>query len=282
MARLWHLQNRPGEDPGDGSSESGMRDSQHGGHGERDASGVSTLVQSVLSRLTLRPVDAGRGPDQAEIDALARSAAASDPANFRALRDELRRRRVSEPDLVDLYFPYVARKLGRDWADDRLGFAEVSIGLARLQAVLHDVASDWRSDQSAQPGSVTALLLLPEAEQHSFGAMVLMGQLRRRGVSVQLLTGARPELIHKVLKKRRFDCVMVSLACEERVEPCRKLVSEIRTSTQPQVRIAVGGAVMERVADLQDVTGADLATCDPDLALAGLVPALQAVVGGQQ
>jgi hypothetical protein len=257
-----------------------MRDSQHGGHGERDASGVSSLARSVLARLSRRVAGADRGPDPDEVDTLARTAAAVDPADFQALRDELRRRRVSESDLADLYFPAVARKLGQGWADDTLGFAEVSIGLARLQAVLHDVARDWFSNNTARPESATTLLLLPDGEQHSFGALVLMGRLRRRGVSVQLMTGARPDLVQKLLRRRSFDCVMISLACEERVDPSRRLVAAVRRSVETPVRIVVGGAVMERIDDLQGLTGADLATCDPDLALAGLDLALRRVHGG--
>jgi MerR family transcriptional regulator, light-induced transcriptional regulator len=221
----------------------------------------------------------GRGRTS-EVDALARTAAAADPAEFQALRDELRRRRVSESDLVDLYFPEVARKLGRGWADDTLGFAEVSIGLARLQAVLHDVARDWFSNTTAGPDSATALLLLPEAEQHSFGALVLMGRLRRRGVSVQLMTGARPDLVQGLLRRRSFDCVMISLGCEERLDPGRRLVAAVRRTAEQPVRVVVGGAVMERIDDLQGLTGADLATCDPDAALAGLDLALRRVHGG--
>lgn len=257
-----------------------MRDSQHGGQGECDASGVSSLARSVLARLSHRVAGMDRGPAPDEVDALARSAAAVSPDEFQALRDELRRRRVSESDLADLYFPAVARKLGQGWADDTLGFAEVSIGLARLQAVLHDVARDWFSNNTARPDSATTLLLLPEAEQHSFGALVLMGRLRRRGVSVQLMTGARPDLVQGLLRRRSFDCVMISLACEERVEPASKLVAAVRRTVEEPVQIVVGGAVMERIADLKGLTGADLATCDPDVALAGLDPALRPVHGG--
>jgi methylmalonyl-CoA mutase cobalamin-binding subunit len=257
-----------------------MRDSQHGGQGERDVSGVSSLARSVLSRLSQRFVESDRGPGPDEVEAMARTAAAIDPADFQALRAELRRRRVSEADLADLYFPAVARKLGQDWADDRLGFAEVSIGLARLQAVLHDVARDWFSNNTARPDSATTLLLLPEAEQHSFGALVLMGRLRRRGVSVQLMTGARPDQVQGLLRRRSFDVVMISLACEERVEPTRNLVAAVRRTVEEPVQIVVGGAVMERIADLKGLTGADLATCDPDLALAGLDLAPRRVHGG--
>ena len=247
-----------------------MRDSQHGGQGERDAGGTSSLARSVLARLSQRSARFDRVPARSETDALAQAVAAADPGQFQSLRDELRRRRVSESDLVDLYFPPVARKLGQDWADDALGFAEVSIGVARMQAVLHDISRDWFSNNSARPDSATTLLLVPNGEQHSFGALVLMGRLRRRGISVLLQTGATPDTVQALLRRRSFDCVMLSVACEEKLEPSARLVRAIRRTAEAPVRIVVGGAVLERCADAARWTGADLATCDPDLALAGL------------
>jgi len=247
-----------------------MRDSQHGGQGEREAGGVSSLARSVLARLSQRTVDLDRLPARSETDALARAVAAADPGQFQALRDALRRRRVSEAELVDLYFPTVARKLGQDWADDTLGFAEVSIGLARMQAVLHDISRDWFSNHGAGPDSATALLLLPEGEQHSFGALVLMGRLRRRGVSVLLQTGATPDLVQGLLRRRGFDCVLLSVACEEKLEQSARLIRAIRRTVGHPVRVVVGGAVLERCADVARLTGADLATSDADVALSGV------------
>ena len=247
-----------------------MRDSQHGGLGERDASGMSVLARTVLARLLGRTVDEGHGPKQELTAALARAVMASDPNELQALRTELRRQRVSESELVDCYFPAVAEHLGCDWAEDRASFAEVSIGMARLQAVLHDVSRDWVSNHTAEPTSATALLVLPEGEQHCFGALLLMGQLRRRGISVQLVVGARPEEMRAVMQGRRFDCVMISVGCEDKLEYSRKLVKAIKAGAGAHVRVAVGGAVLDRAVDVKLLTGADVVTSDPTVALAGL------------
>jgi MerR family transcriptional regulator, light-induced transcriptional regulator len=247
-----------------------MRDSQHGGQSERDASGVAVLARTVLARLLGRTVDEGRGPKQELTVALARAVTAADPAELQSLRAELRRQRVSESELVDCYFPAVAQHLGCDWAADRASFAEVSIGMARMQSILHDVSRDWISNHAAQPDSATALILLPEGEQHCFGALLLLAQLRRRGVSVQLLIGARPEEMRAVMQGRNFDCVMISVGCEEKLEIARRLVKAIRAGAGVPVRVAVGGAVLLRPVDVKQRTGADIVTSDPAEALAEL------------
>lgn len=247
-----------------------MRDSQHGSQGDRDTSSVSALAQTVLVRLLGRTVGLGRGPKPDLTVALARAVMAADPAELQALRVELRRQRVSEAELVDCYFPAVAVQLGNDWAEDRATFAEVSIGMARMQAVLHDVSQGWISNAVTRSGGATVLLLVPEGEQHFFGALLMMGQLRRRGVSVQLICGARPEEMPSAVQGRNFDCVMISVSCEENLEIARKVVKAIKAVAGAGIRVAVGGAVLDRPLDVKQLTGADIVTRDPSEVLAGL------------
>lgn len=244
-----------------------MRDSQYCGPIGRSGDELSALARTVAARLAARGARASRRIDGDLVLAMARAFGCADPALFDALRPELRRARVSDIDLVDSYFPAVARHLGRDWAEDRAGWAEVTIGVARMQSLVHQIGLDW--DGSTAADSPNVLVVLPEGEQHSFGVQVLAGQLRRQGVSVHLQIAARPADLRRLVQDRHYDCALVSVGCEDKLETCRKVVKSLKDGSKGRLWVAVGGAVLERVSDVHLLTGADIATSDPVAATAG-------------
>jgi hypothetical protein len=225
-----------------------MRDSQYGVPIERCGDELSTLARTVVARLAAR---GGRALQQIDPDlvfAMARAVASVDPALYDALRPEIRRARISDIDLVDSYFPAVARLLGCDWAEDRAGWAEVTIGLARLQSLVHQIGLGW--DGSTAVDGASVLIVLPEGEQHSFGAQVLAGQLRRQGISVHLQIGTRLAVLRTLVQERQYDCAMVSVGCETKLELGRKIVMNV---------IVVGyfaavSGILEKKAFLDSVT----------------------------
>ena len=104
------------------------------------------------------------------------------------LRD-LVRQKVPAATVADLYIPALARRLGDDWLDDRVSFMEVTLASSRMQGMLRAIGAAWTADLAdpAQQGAL--LLIVVRNEQHTLGAMVLLGQLRRMGVSVRLSVG---------------------------------------------------------------------------------------------
>jgi MerR family transcriptional regulator, light-induced transcriptional regulator len=247
-----------------------MRDSQHEGQMERDGGSVSLLAVEVVARLIGREAKAERKPNAAVLAKLTKAMLNPDPAAFAALRPDLRRGRISNADLADLYFPSVARKLGCDWEADSVSFAGLSIAVARMQAILRQIGAAWVGDDGAGSRIGTLLLILPEGEQHTLGAMVLAGQLRRKGVSVSLTIAPEPSVLRRLLAERSFDGAMVSVGCSAKVAPCRAVVKALKAGSGGRLPVAVGGAVLLRETDIAARTGADIATNDLTEALAAL------------
>lgn len=197
-----------------------------------------------------------------------------------ALQPDLRRARIGCEDLVDIHIPQAARQLGRGWEDDDLSFAEVSMASARLQALLREATAGWSGD-TCQPqsgsGAHRAAVLVTVAgdEQHTLGAVVLTSQLRRMGVSVCLALQPTPAEVTALLRNRRFDGAMVSVGGQGKLACAQNMIKLLKSLTDGQMQVAVGGAAMEKVKDLRAATGADLATNDVGLALRklGIVPA---------
>jgi methylmalonyl-CoA mutase cobalamin-binding subunit len=244
-----------------------MRDSQHGGQDSRAGSALAALARSVVQRLTVRDGAADRSVDEAVVVSIARALLDSYPDGMEALRQDLRRARISDSELVDRYFPEVARYLGCAWADDTAPFTDVSIAVARMQALLREVGRAWTSNTSVDQSGATVLVVLPAGEQHSFGAMLLTGQLRRQGISVRLEVGTATADLYRLAQDRSFDCAMISIACEEALHRCKEVVSALKKGSGGRLWVAVGGPLVQRSIDLCTLTGADIATSDPLQAL---------------
>jgi len=141
-----------------------------------------------------------------------------------------------------------------------------------MQAMLRQIGREWASNAHATRDSATVLMVVPEGEQHTFGAMVLTGQLRRRGISVQVQLGRRLRDLRALVADRGFDCAMVSVAGDDRLAHCAKVVTALKEASGGGLWVAVGGAVLDRPVDVARLTGADIVTNDAGLALHGARP----------
>ncbi len=241
-----------------------------------DASGANGMdrvvhfAAEVVARLAKGDTSQGGVLNESMLQRLMRAVAVPDPDGFAALRPEFKRAKISPSVVADHYIPEVARRLGRDWATDCATFADVTMGSARLQAILREIGRDWSADAAGSAEGPTLLVILPEGEQHTLGAMVLAARLRRNGVSVSLRIGDPAPVLATFVRDRSFDGALISVACHERLENSARLVKTLKDSTQGRLKIAVGGAVLETGAYCANATGADVVTNDIEVALAGL------------
>jgi len=176
---------------------------------------------------------------------------------------------IAREDIADFYIPALARDLGDDWCSDNLSFAAVTIGVSRLQAMLRELGPEWAGDQSANPAAPSVLLIVGQDVYHTLGAMVLSGQLRRKGLSVRLMLGADPQELAQKLAKTSYDAVFISASSGESLESLRRIVYVIRTSSKTLLPVVIGGTILEveNQYDVTALTGADHATNVPSEAL---------------
>ncbi len=224
--------------------------------------GVTQFAADVVARLVARDGAVAPQLKEALVDRFMEAVRSSEPGAVDSFMPEWKRARVSHAALADLYIPEVARRLGFAWEEDRASFAEVTIGVARLQAILREIGTKWVADDSDKGSVATVLLILPDSEQHTLGALVAAGWLRRKGISVCLKIAPSTADLVSLLAVRHFDGAMISIACQENLEVGARLVKTIRQETANSVRIAVGGAVLDRGEDVATVTGADIVTND--------------------
>lgn len=177
-------------------------------------------------------------------------------------------KRISVEDIADYYIPAIACKMGDLWCADEMSFASVTIGVARLQAMLRSLGPAWEGDRMASPLAPTSLVVVPRDIHHYLGAMILTGKLRRLGMSVRLLLDATPGTVKAKMQQCRFDAVFLSASCGASLEQIRKIVESAKVISGHQPPVVIGGAIRTEVPEVARLTGADHATNDPVEAIA--------------
>ena len=176
---------------------------------------------------------------------------------------------IRPEDLADHYIPAVARDFGDRWCEDQLSFAGVTIGVSRLQGMLRELGPNWASDNAADAAAPSILLVVLQDVYHTLGAIVLSSQLRRKGLSVKLLLGGKPEDVAERISRTKYRAVFISSSRGETLESLRQIIDVMKTSTNNPPPVVVGGSILEveTVEDVTALTGADYATRIPDEAL---------------
>lgn len=175
----------------------------------------------------------------------------------------MRDQRLTDLETVNTYIPAAARRLGQMWSEDIVGFAEVSIGTARLQALAHEVSGHWAMETTRDaPQDLSILLFTPSGEDHTLGAVTLCTLLRRRGYEVDLNLNATRGALMANVAERRHDVVLASCSRPEGLASLNRLFKDIRTRLDQPPVLVVGGVVLDHASNIQELTGADLATRD--------------------
>ncbi|MEJ6393266.1 cobalamin B12-binding domain-containing protein [Gymnodinialimonas sp. 2305UL16-5] len=186
-----------------------------------------------------------------------------------------RRDGLTAAHIVDEVIPAVARRLGWEWADDTLSFAEVSLASARLQEMVRALAArsspfadDAQQILQSQPGSLPKILLIiPRPEQHTLGTFVAADQLRRFGYDVHVSVDQHPNQVALNVRKQRYVMVGITVAGRRSLASARELVDKIRTSNTRATPIILGGSLTDTDLPLKQMTGVDYVAQDVQSAL---------------
>ncbi|MFQ6546643.1 B12-binding domain-containing protein [Aestuariibius sp. 2305UL40-4] len=183
------------------------------------------------------------------------------------VRDRMLDSGISPVDISDFYVPEAARRLGEAWCADETSFAAVTIGASRLQGLLRTLGAEWSAQELAEPNAPASLIIVAHEVYHTLGAVILSGQLRRRGYAVRLLIGMQPDKLEHLIRQTTYDVVMISASSGDRLEPLRVLVEKVKDAVSEPPPVIVGGTVLEQKLDVRTLTGADYVTSDLNEAL---------------
>lgn len=176
---------------------------------------------------------------------------------------------------VDLLAP-AARRLGEYWDKDSVDFVDVTMGLWRVQEILRELT--LRIPPSFEPGQGqrSALFSTMPGEQHSLGTLMVAECFQRAGWDADvLMEPTRSELTGK-FANRHYDLIGLTISNDCPTTTISSLVKGIRAvSTNPDIRIMLGGRVINEQPELARICGSDGTASDAASAVAlanSLVP----------
>lgn len=238
-----------------------------GQDGAATQSEVESLATQVLSALAHRSGQSADAPDETVLANFCADLLRGGKAISTGAIADLRRQGLHPGTILDCYIPAAARELGARWGRDELSFADVTIGAARLQAMLREMGQTWSIAASAGSEAPNVMLIVPMEEFHTLGGMTAASQMRRMGLSVCLCLGQTEEEILQKIATRQFDMIAVSVSCRQTLDSVRRLIDSMRRVAGGGVPIVVGGHAVHEAADICALTGADHATTNPQEAL---------------
>lgn len=156
-----------------------------------------------------------------------------------------------------------ARLLGDLWREDLCSFAEVTIGLSRLQQLLRNLSVPFEEAGEAVPNGRTGLVAPVPGEQHSFGVSVVASFLRRSGWDVDTASGATQATIAAAVRRKHYDLVGFSLSCDRLLDSLGSTIEAVRrASRNPMLKVIVGGRYFIINPHMVGHVGADASALD--------------------
>lgn len=172
-----------------------------------------------------------------------------------------------------------AKLLGEWWRQDVCDFADVTIGLSRLQQFLHEVAPRFDDEVIPDVPERRILLIPTPGEQHTFGIMLVEEIFRRSGwLCCSSMPRNKAELIRSV-HSQWFEAVGLSVSSILLLENVASAIQAVRSASQNKnVVVVVGGPVFLDNPEFAKRVGADFSAMDGREALQKLGSLLERTV----
>jgi methanogenic corrinoid protein MtbC1 len=169
--------------------------------------------------------------------------------------------------MVDLLAP-TARLLGEMWEDDRCDFVDVTMGLWRLQEVVHEIALRLPADRIAAAGGRRALFASMPGDQHNFGTVVIDEIFRRDGWLTDRMSDAETADLLNRAAQDWYDMIGLTISCDCHIAELPAIIAALRNvSKNSQLCVMVGGRVFSADPALAVQVGADGTARDARAAL---------------
>lgn len=169
---------------------------------------------------------------------------------------------------IDLLAP-AARRMGELWEEDQCDFVDVTMGLWRLQEVLHEISSRTPSRSALlEPGARRAMFLPMPGDQHFLGPQMLEDVFARSGWDTLVMTKPLRRDVLNLLSNTRFDLVGLTLSRDCPSAAVKSIIRAVRSvSRNEHISILVGGHMINQNPALVAEVGADGTGADARSAL---------------
>jgi hypothetical protein len=174
---------------------------------------------------------------------------------------------ISLEDIFLQWIEPVACRLQQMWTNDERDFADVALGLWRLQHLLREFSSAFRKNAAKSTG-LSVLLTLGPGPKHELPyqmfKLVLLGEFfRRDGWSTWIEPESAGDDITALIRSEWFDVVELYVSNERSLETLAAGIKAIRCeSLNRSILVAIGGPSVSRDANLVTILGGDMLAAD--------------------
>lgn len=177
-----------------------------------------------------------------EIDRITQLLLSTEDGAFELAITVLKTHGVSINYIVLDLIPTIARRLGKQWEDDTLSFAEVSIGTNKLERVIHKLDYLFQVTQLEKRGNHSILITNFPESQHSLGTLILSNYFIHSGWRVYRPENNSLKSISKELETNSRDAIAISISCDEQLQQLPNIISTLREKSQnPKIMVLIGG-----------------------------------------
>jgi methanogenic corrinoid protein MtbC1 len=218
-----------------------------------------TIVPELLVRnkdLLITQSDERGHPTEADIQKLSSLILGPDNSDALEYINALREKGLTLDNLYLELLEPTARYLGELWIVDKIDFFAVTIGVGRMQRIVHHFAD--LDKLGPYDEKRRALMLVPPGEDHTFGSQLVQRFLRAADWSVVALDGSETRKAADVVSREWVVVVGISISADVDVDDMRQMIKSIRSrSLNPHIGIMIGGPKIALSPDLVDEVGAD-------------------------
>jgi methanogenic corrinoid protein MtbC1 len=166
--------------------------------------------------------------------------------------------------VLDL-IPAIARKLGKQWEDDSLSFADVSIGVNRLERVIHKLDYLFQANQLDRQQNKAIFITGFPGSQHSLGALIFANFLIYSGWQVHRPNQVNIDSIVYGVSSKDLQAVAISVSTSEQLEELPSLIDLLRQkSKNPNIVVLIGGPLYNKLPEAFDHIQAEVKAFSPE------------------
>ena len=218
-----------------------------------------TIVPELLVRnkdLLITQSDESGHPTEADIQQLSSLILGPDNSDALEYINALREKGLTLDNLYLELLEPTARHLGELWIVDKIDFFAVTIGVGRMQRIVHHFAD--LDKLGPYDEKRRALMLVPPGEDHTFGSQLVQRFLRAADWSVVALDGSETGKAADLVSREWVVVVGISISADVDVDELRQMIKSIRSrSLNPHIGIMIGGPKIARSPELVAEVGAD-------------------------
>nr|WP_255538402.1 cobalamin B12-binding domain-containing protein [Polynucleobacter sp. 73C-SIWE] len=161
--------------------------------------------------------------------------------------------------------PELARKLGKHWEEDSLSFADVSIGVNKLERVIYKLDYLFQANQLERQQNKSIFISGCPGSQHSLGTLIFANFLTFSGWQVHRPSKVNIDSMVEGVESKMHQAVAISVSTNEQLEELPNLINLLRQkSKNPEIVVLIGGPLYNRAPDAFDHIQADVKAFSPE------------------